>query len=194
MVEISPFWRKQDMVEPRVKLTVADYMATPDDEHYQLLDGELILAPSPTDRHQAIVGNIYFFLRQFVNDAHAGRIRVAPLDVVLAEHDVAQPDILFVSNERRSIITAANIQGAPDLLVEILSPSTQRRDRGYKQDLYARHGVGEYWLVDPEAETVEVLTLTGEEFSPAAIFTKEETLVSPLLPGLAIDLEKVFNE
>ncbi len=182
------------MVNQRVKLTVADYMATPDDQRYQLLDGELILAPSPTNKHQAIALALASALYQFVRQNSLGRVRVAPLDVVLAQHDVAQPDILFVSNQRQSIVTAANIQGAPDLVVEILSPSSRRYDRGYKQTLYARHGVREYWLVDPEREQVEVLTLADDGFTLAATFGREDTLVSALLPGLAINLLPVFSE
>jgi len=182
------------MVEPRIKLTVVDYMSTPDDSRYQLLDGELVLAPSPTDKHQNVAGNIYFFLRRFASDANVGRIRIAPLDVVLGENDVVQPDVLFVSNERATIITDENIEGAPDLVVEVLSPSTEGRDRGYKCDLYARHGVRECWLVDPAAETVEVLTEVAESFVTAATYRRAQTLVSPLLPGLTIDLDRVFAD
>ena len=182
------------MVNPRIKFTVVDYMTTPDDKRFQLLDGELILAPSPTDRHQAIIGTLFFLLFQYNLETNSGRVRMAPLDVYLSEHDLTQPDILFVSNDRASIITAANIQGAPDLVVEILSPSTERYDRGYKQTMYARHGVREYWLVNPNAETVEVLTLSDEGFTTFATYQRRETLVSPLLPGLDINLEQVFSE
>ena len=182
------------MVNPRIKFTVADYMTTPDDKRFQLLDGELILAPSPTDRHQAIIGTLFFLLFQYNLETNSGRVRMAPLDVYLSEHDLTQPDILFVSNDRASIITAANIQGASDLVVEILCPSTERYDRGYKQTMYARQGVREYWLVNPNAETVEVLTLSDEGFITFATYQRRETLVSPLLPGLDIDLEQVFSE
>jgi Uma2 family endonuclease len=107
--------------------------------------------------------------------------------------DVAQPDILFVSNARSHIVTEANIQGAPDLVVEILSPGTASYDRGYKRTLYSRHGVLEYWLVDPEAETVEVLTPNEAGLTMAATLRRSDTLTSPLLAGLAIDLEQVFR-
>jgi len=176
------------MVQPKpwIKFTVKDYMSTPDDKRYQLLDGEMILAPSPTERHQTIAMHLALALQQFVSEHSLGRVWFAPLDVVLSNYDVAQPDILFVSNERSGIITEANIQGAPDLVVEILSPATSQYDRGYKQVLYGRHGVREYWLVDPESETVEILTQVDEGLAPFSTIHRGETLVSSLLEGLSL--------
>jgi Uma2 family endonuclease len=112
------------MVRPKpwIKFTVKDYMSAPEDKRYQLLDGEMILAPSPTSRHQTISAALFAALRQFIASHNLGRVWYALLDVVLSDHDVAQPDILFVSNARSAIITEANIQGGPDLVVEILSP------------------------------------------------------------------------
>ena len=117
---------------PRVKLTVDDYMATPEGARYQLLDGELLLSASPSDRHQTVLLDLVLEVRPFVRTRRIGRMWVAPFDVIFSDTDVAQPDIVFVSNEQAGIITAANIQGAPDLLVEIISPSTARYERGYK--------------------------------------------------------------
>ena len=175
----------------RAKLTVADYMQTPDDERYQLIDGELILAPSPTDRHQRISARLALTLMQFVTQHGLGVVRYAPLDVTLANDSVFQPDILFISNERLDII-AERIEGAPDLVVEILSPSTRRRDLGVKLAAYSRHGVREYWIVDPAAETVAVLSEGASGLTPAAAYTRRDTLTSPLLPGLAVELAQVF--
>ncbi len=140
-----------------------------------------------------IVGELFVALYHFVNANALGRVRVSPYDVVLSDHDVVQPDILFVSNARSSIVTEANIQGAPDLVVEVLSPSTAPDDRGYKRTLYSRHGVHEYWLVDPEAETVEVLTEGDAGLTLAATYRRGQSLTSPLLPDLNIDLESVFG-
>ena len=181
------------MTRPRIKFTVSDYMTTPDDKRCQLLDGELIVAPSPTTRHQTILARLSQALHGWVNSSQAGEVWFAPLDVVLSNHDVAQPDILFVSNNRSAIITAANIQGAPDLVVEILSPATAQYDRGYKRTLYGRHGVREYWLVDPDAETIEVLTESAEGLVLEATHNRGDTLISPLLRGLAIELEQIFG-
>jgi Uma2 family endonuclease len=186
--------QQQSKHQAKVKLTVADYMNMPDDVRYQLIDGELILAPSPTNRHQAVTLELAVALRQFVRRNSLGIVRIAPLDVILAEHEVFQPDILFVSNDRRAIMTPANIQGAPDLVVEILSPSTRRNDRGHKLGVYSRCGVREYWIVDPDAGLVEVLSAGDSGLALAATFSFEDVLVSPLLPGLAVELDQVLAE
>ncbi len=182
------------MTNQRTKLTVKDYMETPDDVRCQLIDGELILAPSPTFKHQVISGHLFMVVNQFVRRHSLGVVCYAPLDVFLTANDVYQPDILFISNERRDIRTAANIQGAPDLVVEILSPSTEHYDRGRKQEIYGRLGVREYWIVDPQAETVEVLSGIGSRMTSTATYGFEDALVSPLLPRLSIDLAEVFAE
>ena len=179
--------------KPWIKFTVKDYMSTPEGKRYQLLDGEMILAPSPNTRHQRILISLVSALKEFAETHEAGEVFLAPYDVVLSNHDVAQPDILFVSNSRSKIVTEANIQGAPDLVVEILSPGTAIYDRGYKQSLYSTHGVREYWLVDPDAETVEVLAEGAQALVLHATHRRGESLTSPLLAGLAIGLDQVFG-
>ncbi len=181
------------MVKPRIKFTVADYMTTPDDRRYQLLDGELILAAAPTTKHQTIVLSLATALSLLVNERGLGKVWIAPIDVVLSDYDVVQPDILFVSRQRLEIITEANLRGAPDLAVEVLSPSTEAYDRGYKRTLYSRYGVREYWLADPEGETIEVLTEGTEGLTLAGRFQRNQSLSSALLPGLAVDLAAVFG-
>ena len=181
------------MVQPRTKLTLADYLATPEDQRYQLLDGELILAAAPSVMHQKIVLLLCRIIATFAEARNMGTVLISPADVVLSEYDVVQPDILFVAKERSAIITEANIQGAPDLVVEVLSPSTEEYDRGYKLTLYSRHGVREYWLVDPAAERVEVFTASSEGLRLTATYQRVQTLVSPLLPELSVDLERVFS-
>ena len=180
--------------KPKVKFTVADYLDTPEGAAYQLLDGELIVAAAPSNKHQTILLTLAASLRSFIRSSDWGKVWIAPFDVVLSDHDVVQPDLLFVSHSRDAIITAANLQGAPDLAVEVLSPSTEGHDRGYKRELYARHGVREYWLVDPDLETIEVLTPGNGGFIRYALYNRRETLTSPLLPGLAVDLAAVFGE
>ena len=182
------------MTNQRIKLTVDDYMATPDTQRFQLLDGELIGAPAPTTRHQTISRRLERALEDFVLPNHSGQIFDAPTDVVLSDHDVAQPDLFFVSTARSIIVTVPNIQGAPDLVVEVLSPSTADQDLGAKRRLYQRHGVQEYWLVDPDANTVEILTAAETGFITAGAYTQTGILTSPLLPGLSIDLEPIFAE
>ena len=182
------------MTRPRIKFTVQDYMSTPEGTRFQLLDGEMVLAQTPDDKHQAVVGALLVALYQFAVQHRVGQVRVSPYDVVLSQYDVAQPDILFVSNERAGIFTPANIQGAPDLVVEVISPSSAPYDRGYKRTLYSRTGVLEYWLVDPVGETVAVLAREGDDLVPHATFGRNQELVSDLLPGFRCSLDQIFGQ
>ena len=177
---------------PRLKFTYQDYRTAPEDRRYELHDGDLLLVPSPVTYHQRILLRLTRILDRFVQSQGIGEVFIAPYDVVLSDYDVVQPDILFVSNERAHIVTPENIRGGPDLVVEVLSPSTAERDLGYKRTLYARHGVGEYWIVDPGARTVEVLKLEGEEYVRHRLFGQEDDLLSPAMPGLPIQLREVF--
>ena len=177
----------------RTKLTYEDYLNTPDDERYELIDGELIMSPSPRWAHQEADMEIGSILHTFVKRYNLGVVCSAPFDVVLSDTDVVQPDLLFVSRERLHIITENNIQGAPDLAVEILSPSTSARDRGYKRDLYAKHGVKEYWQVDTDAKRITVLSLNAHgDYDVVAVYGVGQTLASPLLPGFALNLDEIF--
>ena len=178
--------------QPATKLTYADYCLTPDDERYELLDGELIVAPAPNSAHQRADAKLGWRLAQFVEKRGLGQVFFAPYDVVLSETDVVQPDLLFISNERTYIITPANARGAPDLVVEILSPSTAERDRTFKRALYARYGVSEYWLVDPDARTVTVLLLDAGAFAEVARYGAGQTLTSPTLAGFTVNLDDIF--
>lgn len=181
------------MVNTKIKFTYEDYKSLPESEtkRYELLEGELVMVPSPTFEHQYASGGLLEILRRFVRKHDLGVVLDAPLDVVLGE-DVVQPDILYVSKRRTRIITHEEIRGAPDLVVEILSPATAQRDRTYKRRLYARHGVREYWLVDPDAKTIEVLSLGERGFESVRLYHANETLSSPLLPGLKIELKEIF--
>ena len=176
-----------------IKFTYEDYKHTPDDERYELIDGELIMAPAPNLGHQEIDANLGALLILFVKERNLGKIFSAPCDVLLSNTDVVQPDLLFVSREREHILLGGeNVQGAPDLVVEILSPSTAARDRTVKSALYARHGVSEYWLADPEASTITIM-LPGEDgFEVEAVYGKGQTLTSPTLPGFTADLDDIF--
>ena len=184
-------------VARKIKFTYEDYKSLPESEtkRYELLGGDLVLVPSPTEYHQRISGNLEFVLRQFVREKGLGRVYHAPLDVVLGEgeeREVVQPDIFFISKERSQIIAEEEIRGAPDLVIEITSPATEDRDRHYKKTLYARHGVREYWIVDPEARTVEVFALEEKGFESVRAYEAGEALRSPLLEGLEMSLNEVF--
>jgi Uma2 family endonuclease len=179
--------------QPAVKFTYEDYRTAPPDKRYELLDGELHLTPAPNLRHQELQSRLGIRLGRFIEQRALGKLFFAPCDVVLSDTDVVQPDLLFVSRERRHLLSGGdNVRGAPDLVVEILSPATAGRDRGYKRALYARHGVAEYWLVDPEAETVWIHRLQDGSLEVAHTFGREQTLCSPLLAGFELDLDDVF--
>ncbi len=174
------------------KLTYEDYLKTSDDERYELLDGELIIMPAPSIAHQHVAMKLGTRLDTFVEDGNLGVVYSAPTDVVLSETDVVQPDLMFISSERANIVTSTNILGAPDLIVEIRSDSTAQRDETLKRKLYAECGVKEYWLVDPEAGTVTVLLLGEEGYAEGATYTEGQTLTSPMLDGLSVNLNDIF--
>ena len=179
----------------RTRYTYQDYLNLPDDaERRELIAGEYCIMPSPSEKHQFAVGVIFAALLTFAMERRLGMAFVSPFDVVLSPTDVFQPDAMFLSNERYHLRTGANIRGAPDLVVEVLSPSTADRDRAAKRDRYAQAGVQEYWLADPDAKTIEVLTAHNNAFRTAAIYAPGDALASPLLPGFALNVDAVFAE
>ena len=182
------------MVIPKTKIkyTYREYLHTPDDKRYELIDGELLLSPSPKTAHQRLEGKLVNHLYNFVEDAGLGEVFFAPFDVYFNETNVVQPDIIFVSSERALIVNDDNIRGAPDLVVEILSPSTANRDRVLKRALYAEHGVREFWIADTDAETITVFLLGDAGFELAAIYGEGQTLTSPTLSGFSVDLDDLF--
>ena len=174
------------------KYTYADYLKTPDDERYELIEGELLMTPSPVMRHQRISRKMLIALDNHVTDNDLGEVFDAPSDVYLDNENVVQPDILFVSKERLDIIGEKNIQGAPDLVIEIISESTAYRDLVQKKKLYVRFGVKEYWIVIPEESSVDIFTLKDNAFVLHKSYGKEDILQSPLLKKLKIELKKIF--
>ena len=172
--------------------TYADYLLTPDDVRYELINGELIMAPAPVPRHQRVGMRFSNRMGPFIDENALGELFAAPIDVYLSDTNLVQPDILFISAARAHIITETNIQGAPDLVIEIASPRTQDDDRTVKRELYERFGVLEYWMAYPLSQTVDALRLENGRFVDAGHYGRSETLTTPLLPGLRIDLSKVF--
>ncbi len=179
------------------RLTYEDYLNIPGDDRHELIDGELILVASPNRDHQIADASLGARMYFFVETGDLGWVFHAPFDVLLTDPDggvnVVQPDLIFVSKEREQIITPANIQGAPDLLVEILSPSTRRLDMTSKLDLYARHGVKEYWIADPAARAITVMLLKDGDFETLAEYGMDDTLVSPTLEGFSVNLDRIFR-
>ena len=180
------------MIKVSTKLTYADYLKTSDESRYELLNGELVMAPAPLLYHQFILRKLLNAMSDHVDEQKLGELFCSPADVVLSDTDVVQPDILYVSSQRSHILTRENVRGAPDLVVEILSPATAERDRTFKLDLYAHHGVKEFWIVDTDANTITVL-LQGEcRFEVSGIYGVGQTLRSPTLAGFSVTLEEIF--
>lgn len=175
-----------------LRFTYQDYLLLPEDRRYEVIDGDLFMTPAPTPYHQLISKRIEHMLDDFVEKNHLGLVLYAPCDVVLSETDVVQPDILFVLASRLSVVGDKFISAAPDLVVEVLSPATETRDRVAKSKLYARKGVRELWIADPAAQTIEVLVNSEEGFRRDALVGATETLRSVLLTGLEIPLSAVF--
>jgi len=158
----------------------------------ELWDGELLMTPAPTPLHQEISQRLEQHMIAFVQAARMGKVYHAPIDVVLTERQVVQPDILFIAQENLGIIQD-RIRGVPDLVVEIISPGTWRRDRVEKRALYEQHGVGEYWIVDPEAKTVEVYHLRAGGYALHGRFVPGDTATSILLQGFSIAVDAILN-
>jgi len=180
-----------------IRFTVEDYKSLTEssDQRYELIDGDLYMTPSPSLRHQTVLTNLLWLLESHVRASGSGRVLVAPLDVVLGQGEkrsVVQPDLLYISEARASLMTD-DVIGAPDLVIEILSPSTARRDAVLKKSLYARSGVREYWIVDVDLETVDVYQLDADGYDTPSHHDTEGTIASTVVAGLEIAVTEVFH-
>jgi Uma2 family endonuclease len=180
------------------RLTYQDLLRLPDDLlRHELIDGEHYVSPAPVVKHQDIVLNLVHILVSFVRAHRLGKVMVGPVDVLFTEHDVVEPDVLFVATAHGDRVRERYVAGAPDIVVEVLSPSNRGYDRIKKRRLYESHGVPEYWIVDPPAETLEVYraAATGGQLACCASLSRAagDILETPLLPGLRILLREVFE-
>lgn len=184
---------------PDRRLTYDDFVLFPDDgKRHEIIDGEHYVTPSPNLRHQDLVGRLHLSIGNYLaGHPGAGRVFLAPLDVVLSFHDVVEPDLLFVGGDQGEILTEKNIQGPPALLIEVISKSTRKKDAQIKRRLFDRTGVREYWLVDPELDLVQVLRRSAagrlarvEEVTAEA----DAVLATPLLPGWQLSMRALFAE
>lgn len=184
---------------PNRRLTYEDFLLFPDDDglRHEIIDGEHYVTAAPNLRHQELVGRLFLTIGTFVEDRpERGRVFLSPFDVVFSFHDIVEPDLVFVAPDQFDILTDKNIQGTPALVVEILSPSTRRRDRAIKRQLYDRADVREYWLVDPEQDVVTIHRRANDGSFPqtAGLAAKAfDTLDTPLLPGWALPLARLFR-
>jgi Uma2 family endonuclease len=174
-------------------LTVENYRILPETgPRYQLIEGDLYMAPAPNRFHQDISRNLEYILLSYLEENPIGKLYDSPFDVYLDKHNVFQPDIVFVSNARLSILTDAGAEGAPDFVVEILSPKTARLDRDHKRRVYARTGVHELWIVTPETRQIDVYLLGKNAVDPAATFGEKDQFESAFFPGLRFDATAIF--
>lgn len=180
---------------PQGQWTYADYAALPNDGYrYELIKGTLYMAPAPGTAHQSTSNLIATHLTIHIQFAGLGRIFTAPTDVELAPGTVVQPDILVIRAANQGRITPSRIIGPPDLVIEIASPSTAGYDRRDKQDAYAQAGVNEYWIVDPHAQTIEVLRLHEEAYQSQGVFRGQAQLPSQVVPNLTVPVAQLFAE
>ena len=187
--ETSPAYPPQSKV-----FTYQEYLDLPEDgKRYEVINGDLIMVPGPNTDHQNVSGNLEFELRMFVKKHQIGKVYDAPYDVVLSENNVFQPDIMFVSNQNSKIIKEKNITGAPDLIIEILSPATGYYDLTEKKEIYAEFGVKEYWIVDPKKQWVEIYTNETRKFESEQRLETSGILKSRVLDGFEISLQKMFQ-
>ena len=174
-------------------MTYEEYCLVPDEGmQLEVIDGELIRTPSPTPRHQEILGHLATHLFNYVEAKDLGEVYMGPLDTILDQFNVVRPDILFISKERLGAIAKEWIFGAPDMVVEILARTTVDKDRRRKMAVYSQFGVQEYWIVDPEMKTIELYCQRKEGLALARHFSAEETFESPLFPGFRIAVSSIF--
>jgi Uma2 family endonuclease len=188
-----------DRVKPAgLKLTYDDFVLFPDDgKRHELIDGEHYVTPSPNTRHQQISVNLLLLIGNWLETHPTGRVFHAPFDVAFSNFDVVEPDLLYLSNERAAeVITPLHVHGAPELVVEIGSPGTRKRDETVKRHLYERSDVSEYWVADPETDVVRVYRRERDVFGRAIELSREggDVLTTTLLPGVEMPLARIFRE
>ena len=177
-------------------LTYDDYVEFPDDgKRHEIIEGDHYMTPAPRTKHQRVSGNLATAMISFSKKHHLGLVLTAPCDVIFSDENVVQPDLLFVSAARAAIVTEANIQGAPDLIIEILSESSRKKDEVTKRKLYERFGVQEYWVVDPELEIVKIFKLAQQKYGRAVELSKEanDVLATELLAGFSFAVSEIFE-
>jgi Uma2 family endonuclease len=183
----------QSIPHGKIVLTYDDYCLLPNDRNrYEILDGELSVTPAPATKHQTALGNLYRFLANHIVANPLGKLFIAPTDLILAPTTIVQPDLIFIGNDRLHIITERAIEGPATLVIEILSPTTHRTDRGTKAQLYAKHQVPQYWLVDPDQRTVEAYELVIDRYDLTASASGAEVFAPSLFPGLSIRLADLW--
>jgi Uma2 family endonuclease len=181
-----------------VRLTYDDFVHFPDDgQRHELIDGEHYVTPSPNTKHQRVLGHLHRLIGNYLDNHPLGEVFLAPFDVVFTDFDVVEPDLVYMSRDRAAkILTEKHVRGTPELVVEIGSPGTRKRDETIKRHLYERAGVSEYWFVDPEVDVIRVYRLEAGRFAKVTELSREagDVVTTPLLPGLDLPLTRIFRE
>ena len=181
-----------------VKLTYDDFVLFPDDgKRHEIIDGEHFVTPTPNIRHQTIVGAFHLLIASYLETHPLGRVFLSPLDVIFSDFDVVEPDLLYVSHERDEALTGTHVRGVPELVIEVASKGTRRRDETVKRRLYERVGVSECWIADPEIDAVRVYRRSADgRFARPMELSREagDVLSTPLLPGLLLPLARIFRD
>jgi Uma2 family endonuclease len=181
---------------PGVKLTYDDFVKFPDDGlRHELIDGEHYVTPSPNTKHQRVSINLTVLIGSWLERTAIGQLCHAPFDVVFSHYDVVEPDLLYLSNARAAdALTPKHVRGVPELVIEIESPGTRKRDETIKRRLYERCGVSEYWVVDPELSVIRVYRREGEGYGRPQELSAEagDVLTTPHLEGLVMPLARIF--
>lgn len=194
--ELTHMFPEAIATKPQLKhYTLEDFLAIPEGyPRYEFWDGEILEIVSPTSHHQFISANLFRLLDGYCRTHDLGVVLTAPLDVRLSPRYVFQPDLLFIAKARKAKLIGERITGAPDMVIEILSPATSARDLNQKRKIYAKHGVAEYWIVDPDDETLEVQRLQNKVLTTLGIYEKGQKLTSPTFKGLTLAIDRIFAE
>jgi Uma2 family endonuclease len=180
-------------ISEQIALTYEDYLMLPQDgKRYEIIEGELYMAPAPTTKHQRSIGGLFRVLDRHIRDNTLGELFVSPIDVKLSRTTVIQPDIVYVSKVRSAIVTEDNIQGPPDLVIEVVSPSSADVDRGLKKKVYARYKIPHYWILDPDHQILEAYQLKGRGYRLVDNPAGDATFTPKLFPGLKIKLTDMW--
>lgn len=177
---------------PQTRIGRDDFfrIAENSDERMELIQGEIVIMPTPVPHHQRLIRKLLMLLETLIPD---GEVFLSPLEVVLDEHNVPQPDLMWVAADSKCTIGEKRLYGAPELVVEVFSPGTAKYDKSTKFRLYEEHGVGEYWMVDPVEQYIEVWSRQSDKFVQSGVFGKDESFVSPVLGHKTVALDSVFN-
>jgi Uma2 family endonuclease len=184
------------VTHPVKRYTYSDYrnLDVDDNFSYELINGELVQKSAPSPRHQIILGNLFRKIDGHTFEKKLGTVLMAPVDVFVDEYNAPQPDLLFVKNEHKEYITANGVFGPPDLVVEILSPSSITRDRIDKMRIYRNFGVAEYWIVDPRYASIEIYQLAGNEYELYSFAVEKGSVQSKVLEGFAVNIDDIFTQ